>query len=290
MLPRALECAEAPAKALLDERAEGIGCLGPGNRVLGIGDTPAALAQLDGRILVLGQRVVREAPRLEDRAATPRADGARYHRDAVQQVEGAPVHVLAGHVLQRLPSRDEVEPVADLRVAGHGADGRIAQRCHQFGDGLRLEHRVGIEADDDLACRAFDAVIQCTGLAAVLLHEHAHARVVTECGACDRPRAIGRSVVDHHHIQRAGEPLREQAVNGLLDDRGFVECRHDDGDVWREVQRLSSPARGAHPMHDGERQHDENAQRAKYHRDQEHPRDRCLHGADGKERGQCDVA
>jgi len=49
----------------------------------------------------------------------PRAPGTT--GDAVQKMEGALLHVLAGDVLERLPAREPAGTVADFHVARDGA-------------------------------------------------------------------------------------------------------------------------------------------------------------------------
>ena len=57
-----------------------------------------------------------------DRCGAPGADGSGNHGDDVEEIEGAALEVLAGDVFERLPAGPEVDAIADLGVAGDGAD------------------------------------------------------------------------------------------------------------------------------------------------------------------------
>ncbi|MCU0634875.1 MAG: hypothetical protein MUE41_08385, partial [Gemmatimonadaceae bacterium] len=109
MLPGALQRAEAPAEALLEQRTKRLRRLRPGNRAIGQADAIPLAEKREGEVLVFGQCVVPEAPARQDRVAPPGTDRARHHRDAVEQRERATVEVLARDVLDRLPPRDEVD-------------------------------------------------------------------------------------------------------------------------------------------------------------------------------------
>ena len=59
-----------------------------------------------------------------DGRGAPCADGAGNDGDDVEEVEGAALEVLAGDVFEGLPAGPQIDAVADLGVAGHGADAR----------------------------------------------------------------------------------------------------------------------------------------------------------------------
>ena len=66
----------------------------------------------------------------------------------------APLEILRGDIFQRLPFGDDVDPVADLGIAGDRGELVVAgEPARQTRDRLRLELRVGVERDDDLALR-----------------------------------------------------------------------------------------------------------------------------------------
>ena len=60
-----------------------------------------------------------------DGRGAPCADGSGNDGDDVEEIEGAALEVLAGDVFEGLPARPEVDAVADLGVAGDGADAGI---------------------------------------------------------------------------------------------------------------------------------------------------------------------
>ena len=106
-------------------------------------------------------------PACDDQFTPPRADRARDHRDAVQQIERAPIQVLARDVLERLPARQQVQAVADLGVARDRGDARIGEVSSQARHGLPLEQRVGIERDDDVRVGLPQPEVERRGLAAI---------------------------------------------------------------------------------------------------------------------------
>src|SRR5207237_3722260 len=109
--------------------------------------------------------------------------------------EGASVKVLRGDVFERLPARDEVDAVADFRVTCDSADCRVCEATRERAQSVRREDGVGVEADDDVAARVRESVVERLGLAAVLLLEESDARVPFEALADDFARAVGATVV-----------------------------------------------------------------------------------------------
>ena len=142
VLPRALQRAEPPAKALARQRAERVGRLGPRDCALAVGDRVTYPPDRDGEVLVFGERSCVKPP--ASRSTTPpRADRAGDDR-VCSRAERTGGRGSASDVLERLPPRDEVHAIADLGVAGDGAtsgsaNGRPARR------GSRLELRVAVD-------------------------------------------------------------------------------------------------------------------------------------------------
>ena len=88
-------------------------------------------------------------------------------RHHVEQDQRAPFEVLTGDVLQRLPARPQIHAVADLGIAGHGADSRVFEVRNQLRDRIHGDHGIGIDADVDLFVDALQPVIERRGLAAI---------------------------------------------------------------------------------------------------------------------------
>jgi hypothetical protein len=140
----------------------------------------ASPADRQREVLILGQRIVAEAAHLLHQWLPPCADRARHDGDAIQQCEGTPVEVLARYVLERLPPRHEVDAIPDLRVPGDGADVRIGERRDEPRDGVREEHRVRVQPDDNVPLRARDPEVQGARLAAVRLPVDRYTRLAGE--------------------------------------------------------------------------------------------------------------
>ena len=105
----------------------------------------------DRQVLILGERVRREAAELrQQRRSAPGADRARDDRDASEAGERAALEILRGDIFERLPAGDEIDAVADLGVAGDGAD-RGSRTSAPAARWCRLELGIGVERDDDLA-------------------------------------------------------------------------------------------------------------------------------------------
>jgi hypothetical protein len=115
-----------------------------------------------------------------DRAPAPRADGSGHDGDGVEVRVRPPIQVLAGDVLDGLPARQDVDPVAHLHVPGHGAHLRVLEVPHDEGDALGRDLRVGVEAHQDLTSRGLDGAVQGRRLARVRLEEESHARLAAE--------------------------------------------------------------------------------------------------------------
>src|SRR5207244_3174191 len=113
MLPSALQRSEAPAEPLPREPPQGVRGFGVRHRVVRVGDSPPPLEEREGEVLILGERLLGKAARGKDEGATPRADRARDHRDAVQQGERPPVSVTTATVRS-------VDPSSRTRISRSG--------------------------------------------------------------------------------------------------------------------------------------------------------------------------
>ena len=250
--------------------AQCVGGLSEGDGVVGVGHPPAAPQQDEGQVLVLGQRAAAEPAGLQDQMATPRADRAGHHRDAIEQRESPAVDVLARHVLDRLPARDQVDPVAHFGVPRHGPHVGVGQPRDQSGDGAGGEHRVGVQGDDDLAGGPVHAPIEGAGFAAVGLAEQPHLRMVAEDRGQGGECAVGGPVVHDHDLER-GVLLGQQGYHGPAHHPLLVIGRNHHGHrgsvgVVRGAARVAT--RGA--LADGQAQDPEEPGNAEHHRDEEH--------------------
>ena len=87
----------------------------------------ALLEQVHGQVGVFGDGVGVVAAAGLDGGGPPCADRSGNDHDDVEEIERAALEVLAGDVLERLPAGPEVDAVADLGVAGDGADLRVGE-------------------------------------------------------------------------------------------------------------------------------------------------------------------
>ena len=134
MLPEALQRAEGPTKPLLGKTSDRIRRLGPGNRGAVIQHGVAGFLKCDGQILVLGERIDGKAAHPLERLAPPGANGAGNDGDAAKHRQRAALQILARDIFECLPTRDDVDAVTDLGVAGDRTDLEIREPTHQSGN------------------------------------------------------------------------------------------------------------------------------------------------------------
>ena len=268
MLPGALQRAEAPAESLLQQGVEGLGRFRQRDRAIGQCHAMPATQQRQREILIFRQRIGAESTGRHHRAATPRANGARHHRDAVQHDECAAVEILARHILHRLPSGDQVHPIAHLGVARHRTHPTIRERMHQVPDRVRHEERIGVDHHDDVTRGVRDPVVERGRLAAVHLPHHAQARVIA--ALCRRVSGvIRRTIIDHQHFERVVF-LRQHRAHRAGDHPPFVVRRNKHRHHWLVVRVLhAAPIPRHEPLQRGEGPDPEHAQQSQHERHQE---------------------
>ena len=178
VLPHGLQRPEGPAEALRHEPLRVLGGLRPADRVVLVADPPAPAADRDREVGVLGHGVRGEAPDLAQHTGAPGAERPGDDRDAVEQVEGALLEVLAGHVLEGLPAGDPAVAVArpsrcppPLPPSGRAKCGTSRRTA------VRLDGGVRVDRDHDLALRLRERVVEGGGLAPVRLPDEPHPRV-----------------------------------------------------------------------------------------------------------------
>src|SRR5438445_3247571 len=118
MLPERLQRAEGPAEPLANEHAGRFGGFRPGDGFFVVINMPAEAAYGDGEVGIFGYGVRGDSSGGFDGFSAPGTQCAGDYGDAVEQVEGALFHVLAGDVLERLPAREPARAVADFDIAG----------------------------------------------------------------------------------------------------------------------------------------------------------------------------
>ena len=185
---------------MLDEHARSFGSFCEGYGFFVIEDFPAAPADGKCKIGVFRQRVRRESAGGAHRVSAPGAKGARHHGDAVEQVERALFHVLAGDVFQSLPASDPLGAISHFYVSGHGADARVGEMPYQLRDGVRLDDRVRVNGHNDLAGSQRQRLIERRGLAAVGLMMDAHARIAAKLLVQQRAGGVSGPVIDHRNF------------------------------------------------------------------------------------------
>src|SRR5208282_2271193 len=169
----------------------------------------------------------------------PCADGAGDHGDDMEEIEGAALEVLAGDVLESLPAGPEIDAVADLGVAGDGADGGIFKVGNELGDGVGSDDGVGVDADVDLLRDAIEGVVEGGGLAFIVLGEHLQAAgsdVLCVSGGGHFSGAVAGAVVDDDDAEVFVVGV-EHGADGA-DDNGFFVIRGDEnGDAGTKAGR-----------------------------------------------------
>jgi hypothetical protein len=195
--------------------------------------------QSHGQIGVLGDGVDGVAAGGLDRGGAPGADGSGNHGDDVETIQSAALEVLAGDVFEGLPAGPEIDAVAHLGVAGHGADQRILEVGNQLADGVGGDDGVGVDADVDLFGEPVEGVVERGGLAAVGLGEHLHAARGDLGGvslAGHLGGAVARAVVDDDDVE-VGVVGVEHRADGADDDLFLVVGGNQHGHAGVEAGR-----------------------------------------------------
>src|SRR5215211_8875401 len=122
VLPHGLHRPVAPAVSLLPQLPEGGWCLGPGPGGRCVGHTPSGPADRHSQVGVLGQSIVAETAHAFHGLTSKRPNGTRHRWHALPNVEQSTVKIEPADVLDVLPAAKQPTPVADLCVAGDGAN------------------------------------------------------------------------------------------------------------------------------------------------------------------------
>ena len=179
-------------------------------------------------------------------AARRAGDGAE---DRLRALDHAERDVVAHLLHAAEPVRGLVQGV---RVADDGADARIAEVGHETSEGIRLEHRVGIDERTDVGARAPDALGHRGTLAAIRVEADADdGRIAVSRLQHPLPGLVARPVVDDDHVELVARVVaREAGVDRRGDPVLLVERGDDDrharpvAEVGRRpVQRREQEAR-----------------------------------------------
>ena len=139
VLPHALQRAVRPAETLFGEISQTVRRLGQADRVFFVTDLVTEFSHLDGQVLVLGERVGRKSADFLEHRPPPGADRAGHDRDAVERGKCPAVKILRGDIFEGLPFGDDIDAVADLGIAGDGADLLVGKTMGECRDRLRRE-------------------------------------------------------------------------------------------------------------------------------------------------------
>ena len=245
MLPQALQRTERPPEALAEQRSEAVRNLGVADRVGFVIDSIARPADPPGQIHILSHRVGAISAGLHHGIAPPRSNCARDDGHAAEPRKRAPLQVLRRHIFERLPFRDDVDPVADFCITGNRRQPLIGGKpACQASDRIRLELRIGVQRHDDLALGRCEPMIERARLAAVFERDQMHSRVLAERTLDHLRGLVLGSVVDHDNFD-PNVLTCEDLPNGPLDHAFFVERRDQHAD---ECVRIDFGALAAHVL------------------------------------------
>src|SRR5580692_2771757 len=167
MLPERLQSTEGPAESLANQSPGRFRSFSPGNGFLVITDAPAEAANSNGEVRVFRDGIRGDATRGLNGLFSPCAKRAGDDRDAIQKIERALLHILAGDVFERLPAREPTRAIADFDIAGDCANGGIGKMAEKFADGVRLDFGVGVDGDDDFGGGFRQRAVQGSRFAAI---------------------------------------------------------------------------------------------------------------------------
>ena len=230
-----LQDAVVPAQPLAEQPPHGRRDLGPCACGRSERHPPARSGDGERQVGVLGEGVAADTTDLDDRLPTERTHGPGHAQHHAELVERPPLDRGGDRVLDVLDLGDEARPVADLRVAGDGADPVIREGADELGERGGLEQGVAVDQDHDVVGRHADPGVERLGLAAVGLPDDSHIRELVGvehlCGA------VGRAVVDDDDLD-PGMQAGLDRTHRVRDDVALVVGRHDDGHGVAQVAPL----------------------------------------------------
>ena len=228
VLPKGLQRAKSPAESLANEHARRVGSFSPGDGFLVIADAPAQAADGDGEIRVLSNGVRGDSPCGVNGALAPSAQRAGNDGDAVQQIESALLHVLAGDVFESLPASEPARAITDFNVASDGANFRIGEVPEKFAKGVGLDFGVGVDGDDNFGVGFRESAAQSGRFATIRLVNDADARIAGEVFIEEFAGFVSRAIVDNDDV-KVFDVRGEHRRNRLHDDIFFVVSGDEHG-------------------------------------------------------------
>ena len=101
--------------------------------------------------------------------------------------------------------------------------------AHQPRNRFRIDNRIGIDGDNNIAHGLRQRMIERSRFAAIWLQQQTHARVAAKIGADELGGAVGGTVVYHQDLEFriSGDKRR---ANRIDDDRFLVICRNHHSD------------------------------------------------------------
>src|SRR5258707_7248754 len=195
---------------------------------------PTEPADADGKVGVFGYGVRVDASRGFDGFLAPSTQRAGDHGDAVEQIESALLHILAGDVLESLPTGQPERTVADFHVAGDRAYFFVGEMAQELADGVGLDFGVGVDGDDDFRFCFAERAGERRGLPAVYLVKDGHPWVLPKISVQQFAGAVARPIVDDDDVQIL-QIRSEHGFHGLHDHRFFIVSWNQHGNAGRRV-------------------------------------------------------
>ena len=115
-----------------------------------------------------------------------------------------------------------------LRVAENHVAGRIAEQLAQGRERAWEILVVGVQPADDFSARLFEALVERVRLPAILFGNPVEMRMPAQ----DFQRPIGGAGVENQVLEVV-RPLREDGLDGTLDESALVVGRRDHGKIRR---------------------------------------------------------
>ncbi len=155
----------------------------------------------DRQILVFRKRIERKSAEFDEHRTPPCPHRTRNHRKRVERSQRPALEILCDDVFQRLPARDHVDAVSDLRISSDSAYSRIDKPARESRDRVATEQRIGIQRHHDFTIRARQSGIQSRGLAGIVDGQNRDARIVAEAVVQDFGGAILGAIVDDNDLK-----------------------------------------------------------------------------------------
>ena len=218
-----------PAQPLLVETAYRLRHQHPAERLRLIVDEPASQLQLPADVDILGHHVIAPATDRLDRLLAKGHHHPGDGKDSAVDPLGPLDEADDGAELAGLDLADDSGAGAHPRVAGDRPDPRaLDEVLHHPAHRVIVEHRIPIDADQDLPAGHRQPVVERHRLALVVLVEHGQARILLRQSIQPRACVVLAAIVDGQHLE-IGIALAQQVADGLLDVGPLVVAGHHQG-------------------------------------------------------------